>query len=453
MRFLKKHINILLLISILIIFPRCRKINLELLVFESKKAGHWEDRPVGISCMPEFSEYTIENNEFTFNPNHMFCIAINMDTLDFEIMRYESRFGPSILESEGKIAKAVFIEYKYQCDVPFPAEYNWYSADVKIDGISLSNVGIRKKGFWGSIFSEAPAIKINTTKYNQNQIIGKTENITLNNNAEDPTRVVQVLYYKVFELANYPAPRCNLANITINGEPFGVYSHLEAIDLNFLQRQFGNNNGHLYEGQLVDFRTKWLPRWDSKTEYTNQYGTPILDISNVLENSSDQNLVHDLNQYLNVEKFITFWALEIILNHSDGYATKRNNFFIYFNPNDNNRAIFIPWGLNTLDDGYNSYERYVTAELPRRLSRIPETRQMLINELNRIFEEVWKEDELISLIDFFSEQVQTAQIDDSYQEHLNYLKKIIRNRRNNIDIMLKNGLPEGNEKAAKNCCR
>ena len=313
-----------------------------------------------------------------------------MDPSDFEHMREESRFGPTT-EKWATLWGGVVLQ-SIKCDAPYPSQFNWYSGNISIDGLNISNVGIRKKGFLGSIFSEAPSIKIETNKYVTGQYLGTTKSITLNNNAQDTTRVTTCLNARVFELAGYPAPRCNLASVTINGQAMGAYSHLETIDRDFLIRQFGNDNGHLYEGQLVDFWQNCLPRWEPKTKQTNSFGQPLLTMIKTLDQVTDELLVEKLSQHLNLKRFITFWALEIILGHNDGYTSNQNNFFIYLDPDDNGRITFIPWGF---ENGSNyesewSVESYFQSRLPNRLSRIPEVIIQLENEMNLLLKQAWK---------------------------------------------------------------
>ena len=54
------------------------------------------------------------------------------------------------------------------------------------DGVTLEDVGIRRKGFIGSLFSPSPSLKIKTNKYVEDQLLGDTERITLNNNPPVP---------------------------------------------------------------------------------------------------------------------------------------------------------------------------------------------------------------------------------------------------------------------------
>lgn len=452
MRFKKASIT-LILIGLFTLPFGCKKFALEFIggAFADEI---WEDRPIGIACTPSNSPNTIDQNELTFSTNHMLCVKISMDENAFERMRNESRFGPSIQEKNGATASAVLLEYLGQCGVPFPKEYHWYSANIQVDGINLGNVGIRKKGFLGSIFSVAPALKINTDRNQAGQSIANTNRITLNNNSEDPTRLIQCFNYKVFELAGYPAPRCNLANVSVNNEALGVYSHIEAINNAFLARTFGNASGALYEGQLVDFVEDWTLRWDAKTDQTPKIANPLRTLSKILSTSSDHDLPAELSKHLNIDQFISFWALEIILGHNDGYCSNRNNFFVYQNPADQNRAVLIPWGLNYIqeDEKKNTdLKDFVGAQIPRRLSRIPAYRDSLSNRITTLLNTIWNEALLTNYIDGLALQVKSGQSDVGYDQQVAELKAWVQNRKSEILGKVNSGIPIGSEKDSKKC--
>lgn len=437
-------------VLVLVLFS-CRKIVLTV-VANSWNGDIWEKRPEGIACTPAASANTMNGDELTFADDHMLCVSILMNPEDFDVMRHESRFGPSTKEKDGGKAAAAALEYLGQCDVPFASYYNWYSANIQIDGIQLSNVGIRKKGFLGSIFSVAPSIKIDTEKHVPGQSLSAIHNITLNNNSEDPSRLMHVLNYKLFELAGYPAPRANLANVSVNGEALGVYTHLEAVDEHFLELNFGNSSGDLYEGQLVDFRTDWVTRWEVKTDQSDPYKASILKVAEVLETASDENLIAELDQVMNIDNYLRFWAMEVMLRHLDGYAANRNNFIIYFDPNDSDRLTFIPWGLNYFrHEGDESIERYLGGEIPRRLSRVPETNQKMEDELRFVMDSVWNETTFNLLLDNFAAQVQTGQNDPNYSSISSDVKNWMLYRKSEVEAMIQNGIPQGNANPVKKC--
>lgn len=411
-------------------------------------------RPTGIACNTTDSLMTFEDGYVSFSNDHILCIEIEMEPAEFEIMRRETRFGPSTLDKDGNTVIATFFEYLPQCDVPWPDHYNWYSANMRIDGQQMDQVGIRKKGFLGSVFSVAPSIKLKTDYFVNGQRFGKSQNITLNNNAEDPTRMRMIYNLKLFEKMNYAAPRANLANVSVNGEWLGAYTHLEAIDDDFLKRAFGNSNGQLYEGQLADFIDNNLTRWDMKNEASTTSLEPLANIARVVQTSSDENLVNELRLYLDLEKFVDFWALEAFLGHEDGYTSNRNNFLIYFDPNDNNRGHFIPWGLNYAHNEEvetRTLNPFLMATLPRRLSRIPEMAALFEARMQFILDEVWDEEEILAWFDEYVPQVESAQTDELYDVFFTEMKDWVSGRRSRVEQWLLDGLPQANAGVNKDC--
>ena len=174
----KMKLKLLIITCCCLVLFSCKKIIINAIAKEFVPML-WEDRAEGIECTSTISSNTFEREELSFNTNHMHCINITMDISDFDQLRSESRVGPNIYDNNGQVTTAALLEYVSQCDVPMPSYYNWYTSNITIDVITLNNVGIRKKGFLGSLFSSAPSIKINTSKYTD-QMIGLTNNITFN---------------------------------------------------------------------------------------------------------------------------------------------------------------------------------------------------------------------------------------------------------------------------------
>ena len=403
---------------------------------KSKDEKHWKAPAInGLPCSPNVPDGVDPTESGSFDPNHVVCIKVTMDPHDFERLAEETRFDG---------AGNDFDQIWPDCSQPWPSAYNWYRADIEIDGVSLSEVGIRKKGFVGSQYSPVPALKIKTDKYVKNQFLGDTERITLNNNGGDIPRMAACLTYEVFAAAGYPAPRCNMANVMVNGQPKGPYVHIEAIKKRFLRRAFGDNTGSLYEGTHTDFVEAWLPRWECKTSDTDTSYTPLAGVAQALQKPDDK-LVDALASVLNIDRYITFWALEALVNHLDGYGADRNNFYVYFDPTDADRAVFIPWGADKTFLGDFSLNRYLTADLPRRLSHIPAIATRMENELERLLDEVWDEAALLESIDRYSAQVKSAEQADDYDTKVEALRTWVRRRPDEVREILHLGLPVGME--------
>ena len=70
---------------------------------------------------------------------------------------------------------------------------------------------------------------------------------------------------QIFADAGLPVPRCNFATVAVNGEDLGLYVHIESVKDAFVERNFSDASGNLYEGTLSDFRPGWRGTYAKKT--------------------------------------------------------------------------------------------------------------------------------------------------------------------------------------------
>jgi spore coat protein H len=397
------------------------------------------------ACELDLPEGVDPNDGVSFEPEHMPCIELTVDEADWESLGDDSWAGTE--EDAWQVAE----ELAGECGEPWPSEYPWYEANLVADGLLVERVGIRRKGFLGSYFSDRPALKIKTDKYADGQFIGDTERITLNNNAGDSTHLAACLSYEVYALADYPAPLCNLAALWVNGESYGSYTHIEAMKKRFLDRAFGDSTGSFYEGVGTDFIEDWVTRFEAQTDDTDETFEPLLGVAAALR-ASDEDLVGELDQVVNIERFVTFWALEVLVNHTDAYSSARNNYHVYFDPSDGGRAVLVPWGVDklpTYDD--LPLEDHLYAELARRLSQDDAVRAQMDAELARLATEVWDEEALLASIDHFRAQAETASWDGDTGDvgsQVDALRAWVEERPETITALLADGVPVGEDEAA-----
>ena len=127
-----------------------------------------------------------------------------------------------------------------------------------MDGQRYGAVGVRKRGFIGSVSFRKPSLKLDFDKYVDDQALGGVlRRINLNNSVQDPTLLNTCLAYYVFAAAGLPAPRCNYARVAVNGRELGLYVHVEDIERSLLKRSFADSGGNLYEGTFSDFRPEF----------------------------------------------------------------------------------------------------------------------------------------------------------------------------------------------------
>jgi spore coat protein CotH len=155
------------------------------------------------------------------------------------------------------------------------SEKKWQSCDVIINGTRFHNVGIRPKGDSSlSSIAEAPnsnrySFKLKFDKYEEGQKCWGLDKLCLNNNYGDITNMKEAFVYDMFRYLGADAPLYNYAKITVNGNYWGVYLALEAVDQAFLQRNYGSRNGALYKpgaGKGQEGGDEWADALSEGTE-------------------------------------------------------------------------------------------------------------------------------------------------------------------------------------------
>ncbi|MDA7658065.1 CotH kinase family protein, partial [Verrucomicrobia bacterium] len=277
--------------------------------------------------------------------------------------------------------------------------YDYYQANVSINGQTMEKVGVRKKGFFGSVVSTRPSLKLRFDKFVKNRTFLGLEMMTLNNNVQDFSQVHQVMAYEFFDRAGIPTPRCNLARVSVNGEELGIYSHIESIRTPFIKRHFSNSKGYLYEGYAGDFNDDDFSRIVLKSGNEEKATVKLKQLRETI-NQGDRINVSDLEGILNLEAFIQLWAAEVLIGHWDGYSGNRNNYYLYF---DKQRDLFyfIPWGADAV---FRDPGPFVSQPVPKsikamgflckRLWEVPAIRDRYRAEMQRLLDEVWNEDKM-----------------------------------------------------------
>ena len=129
----------------------------------------------------------------------------------------------------------------------------YYACDVVIGGETFQNVGIRAKGntSLANIASDQTtdrySFKLEFDHYIEGQTCFGLDKLVLNNNYADATNMKEALVYDMFAYLGADASLYNYAKISINGEYWGVYLALEAVEDSFLTRNYGTQDGELYK--------------------------------------------------------------------------------------------------------------------------------------------------------------------------------------------------------------
>lgn len=392
-----------------------------------------------------------EATEVSFEADQAPCVHLTLPESDFEALSAQVRF-----EGEAEDQFTAVIEFGLEsCTEPWPDPFTWFEADLQVDGLSAERVGLRKKGFVGSVMGAAetrPSLKVSLDEYVEDQVLADdTEQLTLNNNLTDLSRVRACTTLSVFADAGYPTPRCNVAGVAVNGVSLGAYAHVEPPKKRFLRRVFGDDSGSLYEITATDFTAQYLSdglgRWQAKTSDTVPDASLLLGVTAALE-APDDELEAALDAVIDLDAYFTFWALETLVAHMDGYSSNANNTYVYFDPGRGGRAVFIPWGT---DDAMSSAElEFARGEIARRLSKNPMLYARYLDTLSALLDEVWDEDRLLDRVDTLSARAAELESFDADNEAITEnLRAFIEGRRAEIEDFVAAGGAPGRDQATE----
>lgn len=186
-------------------------------------------------------------------------------------MEYESRLfdHSQVLEINIRMEEA---DWQAMLDNALQEEY--CSCDVEIGGTVLYHVGIRPKGNTSltSIANDPTtdrySFKLEFDHYVEGQTCFGLDKLVLNNNYADATNMKEALIYDMFQALGADASLYNYAKISVNGEYWGVYLALEAVEDSFLLRNYGVKNGHLYKPESLNMGDGGQMPMDSREDET-----------------------------------------------------------------------------------------------------------------------------------------------------------------------------------------
>jgi hypothetical protein len=370
-----------------------------------------------------------------FPTDRVLDVQITVDEKAWDKIRHQSRNFVSALHEKRKAA-------------PIKGPYEYVNANVTIDGVKFEKVGLRKKGFIGSQSTSRPSLKIKLNHTDKERSIGGLTNLTMNNNKQDGSVVSQYLGYALFNDAGSPASRCAFAKVTVNGKNLGVYSHVESLRKPLLARAFGDDNGTLYEGTVVDFYDGWEGSLEHKRGDDKAGREKIRQLIRLLE--SGEASEEAIGGLVDLDSFYRYWAIEGLLGFWDGYSGNSNNFFIYLNPKTD-RFHFLPWGADALFrkrsmlnfDFRAPVSVKTKGRIAHQLYKLPEGRERYRDTLHNLLEKHWDEKKLLAECDRIEALIQPHLHREQYRfsRSLDGTRDFIEARRRDLMKETKDAMP------------
>ncbi len=209
------------------------------------------------------------------------------------------------------------------------------------------NIQAKIKGRIGS-YRALPGKSAFKLKFsNSAQRVSGLKKLTLNNMVQDPSKIHETVVYRLFRSVGVPAPRTGYANLSINGEPFGLYLNVETVDDVMLDKWYGaDNTNHLYEGTYLGWSNQWDP-FDGGYEVDEGDEDDRTDLQNLydLNNTAAEQWFDTMKDIVDFQNVVRMWAVERYSGHWDGYTADIVNNF-YFHSDANDKFTMLPWGTD-----------------------------------------------------------------------------------------------------------
>jgi len=228
-------------------------------------------------------------------------------------------------------------------------EYSYALSSVTLDGNILDSIGVRVKGGISSFDSKKP-LKLDFNKFVSGQRYDGLKKLNLHQGNLDPSFIRETLSYGLFRNAGVKTVRTSFAKVYFNENYEGIYTIVEQIDDNFIHNRFASNNGALYKTGFMGLAPKY--------EVNNPLPYEVFETTITQIPTS---LLHEqLSEYLDIESFLRFFALEVFVNAVDGPLTVDINYYIYYEPTEGT-YVYIPWDYNLSLYGWTNHPLFANS--------------------------------------------------------------------------------------------
>ena len=239
---------------------------------------------------------------------------------------------------------------------------------VVINGETIYNAAIRTKGntslttIAADPTTDRYSFKIEFDHYVDGQTCFGLDKLVLNNNYADATSMKEALIYDMYSYFGADASLYNYAKISVNGEYWGVYLALEAVEDSFMLRNYGAQSGELYKPDSMniggfgfggfslggggadlnytdDDPDSYSTIWEGEVTDTTDadHERVIAALKNIAEGSG-------LETYMDIDNLLRYMAVHVFSVNEDSLSgMMAHNYYLY---EYNGQLNIIPWDYN-----------------------------------------------------------------------------------------------------------
>ena len=233
-------------------------------------------------------------------------------------------------------------------------EKEWLTADVTIDGQTISDAGIRLKGnssLRGVTADADPADLpwlIDLDQFVDGQSLDGWESFVIRSNNTE-TALNEAVALELLQEAGLASEEAVAISFTANDSDATLRLMVQDLDNTWDEATFGTD-GTLYKSESAG---DWSYRGDDADAYEDVFdieaGTedyePLTDFLQWLEEASDEEFADGLSDRLDVDAFATYLAFEDLVGNFDDIDGPGNNSFLRWDE-DTQQMTVVAWDHN-----------------------------------------------------------------------------------------------------------
>ncbi len=297
--------------------------------------------------------------------------------------------------------------------------------EVGVDGKPdkvYRGVAVKLKGSAGSFQGPdgKPGLTISLNKYKDAERFHGMTKFHLNNGAQDATFLQEAIAGEMGRNAGVPVSRCTHAMVSWNNREPVPYVFKEAFTKEFLSGFFETPEGSLYDGGPV----KDIEENMEKDQGDLKDRADVKELIAACREGDGPKRWDRLGKILDVDKFISFLAMESLVTHWDGYNFNRNNYRLFFDAQTKRGTFFLHGMDQTFNDANGQVLRDSGAMVGQAVLSNPEWKAAYRDRVEEIYQTVLKPIDWGARVETLGEKVRAALAADKEQQGKDYLPRI-----------------------------
>lgn len=275
---------------------------------------------------------------------------------------------------------------------------------------SYDSVGVRYKGNSSYGLADKKSMKVDFNEYVGGQKYHGLKKLNLNNGFNDPTLLREKVFFDFCQDQGVLAPRAVFGNVSMNGTLTGFYGVVEQVDTDYLDRWVDDTNGNLFKagdnfgtGGTAAADLAWYglaqssyePRYELKTNEAVNDWTDLIELIDVINNTSDAQLQTFLPTLMELQPLLRSLAIDNLFANLDSYINSARNWYLYHN-DTTGLWQWIKWDANEAFGRYSGGQQNLTSLSPyylannrplmSRIMNVPWLRQLYTIEYCAVYD-------------------------------------------------------------------